>query len=80
MSALQPVRGTRDLLPDDSRRHRHVVETARAIAERYGYLEIAVPILEPTESTRLDATAEHCARLHMGAGLAAEAVSPDDCP
>ncbi|MGE0093151.1 MAG: histidine--tRNA ligase [Alphaproteobacteria bacterium] len=49
MSALQPVRGTRDLLPDDSRRHRHVVETARAIAERYGYLEIAVPILEPTE-------------------------------
>lgn len=49
MSALKPVRGTRDLLPDDSRRHRHVVETARAVAERHGYHEIATPILEPTE-------------------------------
>lgn len=49
MSSLQPVRGTRDLLPDESRRHRHVVETARAVAERYGYLEMATPIFEFTE-------------------------------
>ncbi|MSO73533.1 MAG: histidine--tRNA ligase [Alphaproteobacteria bacterium] len=49
MSRFQPVRGTRDLLPDDCRRHRQVSEAARAIAERYGYGEIATPIFEFTE-------------------------------
>ncbi len=46
MSSLQPVRGTHDILPDEMRRHRRVVETARAVAERYGYLEMATPIFE----------------------------------
>lgn len=49
MSALQPVRGTRDLLPEEMRRQRAVIETAREIAERYGYLEMATPIFEFTE-------------------------------
>jgi histidyl-tRNA synthetase len=49
MSALQPVRGTQDLLPEAQRRHRLVSETARRIAERYGYQEIATPIFEFTE-------------------------------
>jgi histidyl-tRNA synthetase len=49
MRALQPARGTRDLLPADMRRHRHVVDTARAIAERYGYAEMATPVFEFTE-------------------------------
>jgi histidyl-tRNA synthetase len=49
MSGLQPVRGTQDLLPDAQRRHRAVVETARRIAERYGFQEIATPIFEFTE-------------------------------
>ena len=49
MSSLQPVRGTRDLLPEDSRRHRHVLETAREWAERYGFGEMAPPIFEFTE-------------------------------
>ncbi|HXQ52991.1 MAG TPA: histidine--tRNA ligase [Stellaceae bacterium] len=49
MVSLQPVRGTQDLLPPEQRRHRFVVETARAIAERYGYGEIATPIFEFTE-------------------------------
>jgi histidyl-tRNA synthetase len=49
MVSLQPVRGTQDLLPPEQRRHRVVVETARAIAERYGYAEIATPIFEFTE-------------------------------
>jgi histidyl-tRNA synthetase len=31
------------------RRHRRVVETARAVAERYGYLEMATPIFEFSE-------------------------------
>jgi histidyl-tRNA synthetase len=49
LAKLQPVRGTRDLLPDDCRRHRLIAETARALAERYGYGEIATPIFEFTE-------------------------------
>jgi histidyl-tRNA synthetase len=49
MAALQPVRGTQDFLPAQQRRHRAVVETARGIAERYGYHEIATPIFEFTE-------------------------------
>lgn len=46
MSRLQPVRGTHDLLPDDFRRHRHVIDLGRTIAERYGYAEMATPIFE----------------------------------
>ena len=49
MAGLQPVRGTQDLLPDAYRRHRAVVETARRIAEGFGYHEIATPIFEFTE-------------------------------
>jgi histidyl-tRNA synthetase len=49
MTALQPVRGTQDLLPEEQRRHRTVSETARLIAERYGYQEVATPIFEFTE-------------------------------
>ncbi len=49
MSDLQPVRGTHDLLPEEMRRYRRVVETARAVAERYGYLEMATPIFEFSE-------------------------------
>ncbi len=46
MASLQPVRGTHDLLPDVMRGHRHVVDTARGIVERYGYDEMATPIFE----------------------------------
>jgi histidyl-tRNA synthetase len=46
---LQPVRGTHDLLGEDQRRHRHVVETARAVAGRYGFDEIVTPIFEFTD-------------------------------
>jgi histidyl-tRNA synthetase len=49
MPTLQPVRGTQDLLPAEQSRHRRVIETARSIAERYGYEEIATPIFEFTE-------------------------------
>lgn len=49
MSGLQPVRGTHDLLPEDSRRHRFVEETAFGVAKRYGYGEIVTPIFEFTE-------------------------------
>ena len=49
MPPVMPVRGTHDVLPDDLRRHRHVEETARAVAARYGYQEMAIPIFEFTE-------------------------------
>ncbi|GAB6054252.1 histidine--tRNA ligase [Magnetospira thiophila] len=49
MAKLQPVRGTKDLLPEETRRHRHVEETARRVAELYGFGEIVTPIFEFTE-------------------------------
>jgi histidyl-tRNA synthetase len=49
---LQPVRGTRDILPEEMRRHRLVVDTARRIAELYGYPEMATPVFEFTDVFR----------------------------
>ncbi len=49
MPALQPVRGTRDILPEEMLRHRHVEQTAFEIAARYGFAEISTPIFEFTE-------------------------------
>ena len=48
MDALQPVRGTRDLLGEEQRRHAHVVDTARRVAGLYGFDEWATPIFEDT--------------------------------
>lgn len=48
MSALQPIRGTRDLIGEEQRRYRYVVETARNIAETYGLEEWVTPIFEDT--------------------------------
>jgi histidyl-tRNA synthetase len=49
MPALQPARGTQDLLPETARRHRRVSEAARECAALYGFAEIATPIFEFTE-------------------------------
>ena len=43
---MQPVRGTHDLAAEEMRRHRHVIEHARALAARYGFAEVATPIFE----------------------------------
>jgi len=48
VTPLQPVRGTRDLIGEELRRHRHVIDTARGIAELWGFEEWATPILEDT--------------------------------
>jgi histidyl-tRNA synthetase len=45
---MQPVRGTRDLIGEEFRRHHHVAETARRIAGLYGFEEWATPIFEET--------------------------------
>jgi histidyl-tRNA synthetase len=49
MAQLQPVRGTRDIMAEDARRFRRVMELARDIAERYGYAEATTPIFEFSE-------------------------------
>ena len=49
MPALQPVRGTRDILPEESRLRRSVEQAAFDTAQRYGYGEISTPIFEFTE-------------------------------
>ncbi len=49
MAGLQPVRGTRDLIGEDARRHFHVIETARRVAAIYGYDEWSTPIFEDTQ-------------------------------
>jgi len=49
MPALKPVRGTRDILPDENRRRRHVESVAFDLASRYGFSEISTPVFEFTE-------------------------------
>lgn len=48
MPPLQPIRGTADLIGEDSRRHRHVIDTARQVAATYGCDEWSTPIFEAT--------------------------------
>ncbi len=48
MAALQPPRGTHDLIGEDQRRHARVVDTARHAAALYGFDEWATPIFEDT--------------------------------
>ena len=48
MEQLQPVRGTRDIIGEDQRRHTHVIATARDVAETYGFDEWTTPIFEDT--------------------------------
>jgi len=46
---LQPVRGTHDLLGEEMRRHRFIMDTARDVAALYGYGEVSPPIFEFTD-------------------------------
>ena len=48
MEALQPVRGTRDIIGEDQRRHAYVADTARRTAALYGFDEWITPIFEDT--------------------------------
>jgi histidyl-tRNA synthetase len=48
MTALQPVRGTRDLIGEEFLRHRHVIETARRVADLYGLSQWETPVFEDT--------------------------------
>ena len=46
---LQPVKGTKDILLDESELFFHVMKTARDVAKIYGYREAYLPIFEFTE-------------------------------
>jgi histidyl-tRNA synthetase len=48
VSELQPVRGTRDLIGEEQRRHQHVIDVARRIAGIYGFDEWITPVFEDT--------------------------------
>jgi histidyl-tRNA synthetase len=47
-SPLQPVRGTRDLIGEEFRRHQAVIDAARRVSALYGFEEWSTPIFEDT--------------------------------
>lgn len=49
MEKMNPPRGTADLMPEQKARHNLVTDTARQVASRYGYSDMATPIFEFTE-------------------------------
>ena len=49
MDALQPVRGTADLMPEAKAGHNQVIGTASQIASHYGFHDMATPVFEFTE-------------------------------
>src|SRR6185437_15299484 len=48
-TSIKAVRGTRDLLPDQTPLWNRVEATARALFARYGFGEIRTPVFEATE-------------------------------
>ena len=46
---IQKMRGTLDIMPEDSKVFDYIEKTARAVCERYGYKEIRTPTFEATE-------------------------------
>jgi histidyl-tRNA synthetase len=48
MTVFQPVRGTRDLIGEDFRRHQTVSDAARRVSALYGFEEWVTPIFEDT--------------------------------
>ena len=49
MSNIQRVKGTQDVLPEDRRYWDLVISTANQLAQRYGFQQVDVPIIEYTE-------------------------------
>lgn len=46
---LQPLRGMKDLLPDDYKVHDYIINKARDIGVLYGYKQMSTPVLEYTK-------------------------------
>ncbi|MEM2999963.1 MAG: histidine--tRNA ligase [Candidatus Bathyarchaeia archaeon] len=49
MPTFQPVRGMRDLLPEDAEALNNVIAKTRETAKLYGYREVITPVVEPYE-------------------------------
>ncbi|MEJ5327484.1 MAG: histidine--tRNA ligase [Candidatus Bathyarchaeia archaeon] len=49
MPTFQPVRGMRDLLPEDAAMLNNVIAKTRKTAKLYGYREVITPVVEPYE-------------------------------
>ncbi len=47
--SFRTLRGMKDVLPDEAEKWRLVEETARRVFESFGFREIRIPLLEPTE-------------------------------
>jgi histidyl-tRNA synthetase len=45
---MNPIRGTHDLWPVDAAQHRRIVDTLKSVSERFGFGEIATPLMEFT--------------------------------
>ena len=52
MTAPRAIRGMNDILPEESVRWRQVETAAAELLERYGYGELRLPLVEPTELFR----------------------------
>jgi histidyl-tRNA synthetase len=49
MSSFQPVRGMRDILPEEAETITYVINKAKQVASCYGFKEVITPIVEPFE-------------------------------
>ncbi|MCP4604293.1 MAG: histidine--tRNA ligase [Proteobacteria bacterium] len=49
MKTIRSVKGMHDIMPDDMQGWHFVENTYRSLVDRFGYLEIRTPILEPLE-------------------------------
>jgi len=47
-SKLQPLRGTKDLLPQEFAAHNHIITTGKHVGALYGYEPMSTPIIEYT--------------------------------
>ncbi|KJV57096.1 histidine--tRNA ligase [Orientia chuto str. Dubai] len=46
---LQPVKGSKDLLPEEFHKHDYIISISRKLSKLYGFQPIATPIIEYTE-------------------------------
>jgi histidyl-tRNA synthetase len=46
---IKAIRGMQDLLPEKKQIFRHIEDQVRDVLQRYGYLELGLPLMEPTD-------------------------------
>lgn len=49
MSKVQKIKGVADMYPPESTTFAHLEQTARQVFSRYGYQEVRLPLMEPTQ-------------------------------